>query len=247
MNEQEMLGKVTRLEQETARLRAEVHALSQALAKGDEALATTEIRLKLAYLATIQALVRAIEAKDPYTVGHSAMVAKVAVSVARQLGLSDDERERIRIAATLLDIGKIGVPGAILVKEEELSAEELTALREHVKIGAQIVEPVIYPWDISSLLYQHHERLDGSGYPEGLRGDDIEFEARVLALADAFVAMLANRAYRKAHDEKEVMKYFYDQAGKTFDDACVAALAQLLAGDEELRRDLEHFNAALSQ
>jgi HD-GYP domain-containing protein (c-di-GMP phosphodiesterase class II) len=211
MNEQEMLGKMNRLEQETARLRAEVHALSQALAKGDEALATTEIRLKLAYLATIQALVRAIEAKDPYTVGHSAMVAKVAVAVARQSGLSEDERERLRISGTLLDIGKIGIAGSILVKQDELSEEERLALREHVKIGAQIVEPIIYPWDISSLLYQHHERLDGSGYPEALKGDEIEFEARVLGLADAFVAMLADRAYRKALGEKEVMNYFYDR------------------------------------
>jgi putative nucleotidyltransferase with HDIG domain len=247
MTENDLRAKLAKSEQETAQLRAEVHALNQALARGDEALAHTEIRLKLAYLSTIQALVRAIEAKDPYTVGHSAMVARVAVAIAQRLSMSEEERERIRIAAMLLDVGKIGVPGEVLTKVGELTADERQALERHVKIGAEIVEPIIYPWEITNLIYQHHERMDGAGYPERLKGDEIEFEARILGLADAFVAMLADRAYRKAHSEKEVLDYFYQEAGRTFDEACVAALAQLLAGDEELREDLESFKANVEQ
>lgn len=232
---------VAELQRDNARLKAEVEALRQALDKGDEALATSEIRLKLAYLATIQALVRAIEAKDPYTVGHSAMVAKVAVAVGRQLGMNDDERERVRIAGTLMAIGKIGIEKKILVKEGALNPEERKALEKHIDIGTQIVEPVLYPWDIATLINQVHERLDGSGYPRGLRGDEIEFEARVLGLSDAFVAMIANRAYRKAYNEKDVMDYFYEEAGKTFDEACVASLVQLLKGDQELREEIDRF------
>jgi len=233
-----------RLQRDNARLRAEADALRHALDRGDEALATSEIRLKLAYLATIQALVRAIEAKDPYTVGHSGMVAKVAVAIGRQLAMSDDERERLRIAGTLMAIGKIGIDKKILIKEGALSPDERKALERHVEIGTQIVEPVLYPWDVASLINQAHERLDGSGYPRGLRGDEIEFEARVLGLADAFVAMIANRAYRKAYSEKDVLDYFYEEAGKTFDEACVAALAQLLGGDQELREEIDRFKTA---
>jgi putative nucleotidyltransferase with HDIG domain len=234
-------AKTETVESETIRLRAEIRSLREALARGDEALVAAEIRLKLAYLATIQALVRAIEAKDPYTVGHSAMVAKVVVAIARQLNLSDEEHERLRIAGMLLDVGKIGVPLEILLKSDELDAAERAVMEEHVKIGAEIVEPVIYPWDVANLIYQHHERLDGSGYPAGLRGDEIEFEARALGLADAFVAMLADRVWRKARSEKDILDYFCEQAGKTFDQRCVAALEQLLAGDDELREDLAAF------
>ncbi len=229
------------LQQENARLRGEVDSLHEALTRGDEALATSEIRLKLAYLATIQALVRAIEAKDPYTVGHSAMVAKVAVAVSRQLGMTESERERVRIAATLMNIGKIGVPKEVLTKEGALDQTERTVLEKHVAFGAQIVEPVIYPWDIATLVYQSHERLDGTGYPEGVKGDDIDFDARIIGLCDTFVAMTADRVHRKAHDEEEVLRFFYGEVGKTFDEACVAALAQVLKGDEELRVALEHF------
>jgi putative nucleotidyltransferase with HDIG domain len=247
MSEAELEAKLTRMEQESERLRREIQALRQALARGDDALANTEIKLTLAYLATIQALMRAIEAKDPYTLGHSAMVSRVALAISRQLGLSEEERERLRIAGILLDVGKIGVPHEILVKTGELTEAERKALETHVKIGAEIVEPVIYPWEIATLIYQHHERLDGSGYPQALTGDQIEFDARILGLADAFVAMLADRAYRRAYGEKAVLEHFTKQAGRTFDDACVAALAQLLAGDAELREEVAKFTAGAAR
>lgn len=242
---EDLENKIDTLKEENARLKAEAHALSEALNKEDEALATGEIRLKLAYLSTIQALVRAIEAKDPYTVGHSSMVSSVSVAIARKLELSEGECERIRIAGMLLDIGKIGINGDILTKRDDLTEQERTAQREHVHIGAQIVDPIIYPWDVSSLIYQHHERLDGSGYPNGLTGKQIEKEAMILGLADAFVAMIAKRAYRDAHKENEVVAYFQAEADKIFDKKCVEMLAEMLHTDPDVREEIDRFKATI--
>jgi len=237
--------KVARLEVENARLRAEMHSLRQALEREDEVAAVNEVRLRLAYFSTIQALVQAIEAKDPYTIGHSQMVAKIAVALARRLELTDDECERVRIAGLLLDVGKIGISGEILTKKEGLTAAERQVLETHVEIGAQIVEPIIYPWDVSTLVYQHHERLDGSGYPARLRGADIAFEARILGLADAFVAMIVRRAYREAHGEPQALAYFRSEAGRTFDASCVEALAAVLESESELRDEIDRFKASI--
>jgi len=236
---------IEKLQEENAQLRTEITALREALEKGDEALATNEIRLKLAYLSTIQALVRAIEAKDPYTVGHSNMVAKVAVAVARKMDLSEDECERVRIAGTLMNLGKITIDRDILLKREELDEQERAQLHTVPQVGAEIVEPIIYPWDVASLIYQSHERLDGSGYPDGLQGEAIVAEARILGLADSFVAMIVRRAYRDAHGEEEAMKYFREQAGKAFDKDCVHALAEVIAADPELREELDQYKSTL--
>jgi HD-GYP domain-containing protein (c-di-GMP phosphodiesterase class II) len=145
----------------------------------------------------------------------------------------------------LLDIGKIGISGDILTKKEDLTAEERKVLETHVSIGAQIVEPIIYPWDVSTLVYQHHERLDGSGYPERLRGDDITLEARILGLADSFVAMIVRRAYRDAHGETEVLEYLRREADRTFDHGCVNALQEALSTDAELRAQIDRFKASV--
>lgn len=247
MSAEDQVGKIQRLQEENARLKAEVRTLSEALSKGQESLAASEIRLKLAYLATIQVLVQAVEIKDPFTVGHSSMTAKVAVGIARLMKMTDEDCERLRIAALLLDIGKLGVSRRILTKRDPLTDEERNLLEDHVKYGAQIIEPVIYPWEVAVLVYQHHERIDGSGYPEGLTGDQMEFEARILGLADAFVAMLADRAYRKAYDEAQVLAYFREQAGKTFDAACVGHLETMLSKDADLREDLARYHKSLSR
>jgi len=246
MSTDDQSEKIQHLQGENARLQAEVHALTAALSKGQESLAASEIRLKLAYLATIQVLVQAVEIKDPYTVGHSNMTAKVAVAIARRLKSGDEDCERLRIAALLLDIGKLGVSRKLLTKRDPLPEEERRLLEEHVQFGAQIIEPVIYPWEVAALVYQHHERIDGSGYPEGLTGDQMDFEAKILGLADAFVAMLADRAYRKAYDEAEVLAYFREQAGKTFDSGCVAALEAVLGKDAQLREELTHYRKSLT-
>ena len=235
---------IEKIREENARLQAEIKSLRKALAKEDEALATNEIRLKLAYLSTIQALVRAIEAKDPYTVGHSNMVSRIAVTIARKVDMSEDEFERVRIAANLMNLGKIAVDKEILLKREGLSEEEREVIKTVPKIGAGIVEPIIYPWDVASLIYQAHERMDGSGYPEGLRGDAIDLEARVIGLADAFVAMISKRAYRDAHGEEEALAYFRGEAGKAFDHDCVEALAEVIA-DVELREELDRYKSTI--
>jgi len=169
------------------------------------------------------------------------------VAMARKLDLSEGECERIRIAGTLLDVGKIGIDSNILTKRDDLIDQERTALNEHVRIGAQIVEPIIYPWDVSTLIYQHHERLDGSGYPEGLAGEQIQQEAMILGLADAFVAMIAKRAYREAHRENEVVAYFQAEADKIFEQQCVNVLVELLHTDADLREEIDRFKATIGQ
>ncbi len=241
----ELLAKIAKLEADNAWLRQEIQALRETLDQDQEAAAINEVRLRLAYFSTIQALARAIEAKDPYTVGHSEMVSKVAVAIARRLELTDDECERVRIAGQLLDVGKIGVSREILTKKEDLTAAERQILESHVAIGAQIVEPIIYPWDVSSLIYQHHERLDGSGYPEKLSGESIVLEARILGLADAFVAMIVRRAYRDAHAEDAALDYFASEADRTFDGSCVEALRDSLAADSELREEIDRFKKSI--
>jgi HD-GYP domain-containing protein (c-di-GMP phosphodiesterase class II) len=234
--------RVDELEAENTRLALRVADLEGRLEDEDEAIAVRDRELRLSYIGTIQAISRAIEAKDPYTQGHSALVTKHAMALARELGTPWSEIERIQIAAMLLDVGKIGVPGEILVKTTPLTAEEFAVLRTHVAIGAKILEPVVYPWEVSSLVYQHHERIDGSGYPRGLVGEDIVPEARLLGLVDSFCAMITDRAYRGAFTHADTIAFLRDNAGKLFDPAMVAAFERLLArGEDEIFRDLDEF------
>ena len=158
------------------------------------------------YLRAIRALVAAVEAKDPYTSGHSEMVSRYASHLARRTGYEDEFVEAIRIAGLLHDAGKIGVPEEILLKKGSLTSAEYDVIKGHVAMSERIIEPLQLSELIRRAVSEHHERLDGSGYPRGLKGDQISVAGRLLAIADAFDAMTSDRVYRSRMSEDEALE-----------------------------------------
>lgn len=163
------------------------------------------IKLQNLYKSTVRGLVSAIESRDPYTAGHQRRVAQLAQAIALEMNLPEDKVESIRIAAMVHDIGKINVPAEILSKPGEINFLEMEILRKHPSSGADILDSVEFPWPVSEIVRQHHERLDGSGYPKGLKGDEIMIESQVLTVADVVEAMASNRPYRPALGMKDAL------------------------------------------
>lgn len=148
----------------------------------------------------IECIACALDAKDPYTAGHSERVSDMALKVCELIGLKKEDVEKIHIAAHLHDIGKIGVPDAVLNKEGKLTQEEWLAIRRHPEIGAEILSKSHHLKELKEIVLCHHERYDGKGYPLGLAGEKIPVGARIIAICDSIDAMTSNRCYRKAHD-----------------------------------------------
>ena len=181
-----------------------------------------------AYLATVRALAAAVDAKEPYMRDHSGRVAVFAKATAEKLGLSHDQRTAIEMAAYLHDIGKIGISEQILRKPGPLTEDEMSTMRHHPLIGANILRPVKFPWSIAPVVRHHHEHFDGSGYPAGLRGDEIPLLARVLSVADAYEAMTANRPYRGRLLVDDSIAELRRCSGTDFDPRVVEALIEVL-------------------
>ena len=154
--------------------------------------------LEKAYLESIQTLRYTVEAKDSYTRGHSDRVSELSVLIGKHLGLSEDDLKILRIGGLFHDIGKIGVPDSVLLKEGKLTDDEYSEIKNHPSIGKQILSNATIFKDMIPIVYSHHEKFDGTGYPEGLKGDNIPFFARITAVADTFDAMTSNRSYRSA-------------------------------------------------
>jgi len=184
--------------------------------------------LKDQYEQMIAALAGAIEARDAYTYGHSRQVTRYAVRLAQELGLSADEIERIHYAGLLHDIGKIGVPDDVLLKPGPLSVQEAAQMRAHPEIGIRILEQIRGLRDILPIIAAHHERIDGTGYPHGLRGDDIPLGARILAVADAFEALTADRAYRPALSPEQALQILQEGRGTHWDAQVVDVFVRLM-------------------
>jgi len=180
-------------------------------------------------IATIRSLATAIDARDPYTRGHSEEVTRLAVQLARELGWSGSDLEMLEFTALLHDVGKIAVPDYILRKVEPLKPNEWNIIRLHPYHSAQIVKPIaslqrIIPW-----IYHHQERWDGTGYPDGLKGEDIPLASRIIAVVDAFNAMTTERPYRKALSVKRALAEIKRGAGKQFDPAVAEVFLRVLA------------------
>lgn len=159
--------------------------------------------LRSTYMRTIKALAQAIDARDHYTHSHSENVANIAVTIAQELGLSAREIEQVRQASEMHDLGKIGIEDRILTKPAALNAEEWEQIKRHPQMGAQILEPLTFLNDVIELVRQHHEHYDGSGYPKGLKGEEILLGAQIIHLADAYETMRSERAYRKVPLSKQ--------------------------------------------
>lgn len=179
------------------------------------------------YLSTIKVLVSTIEAKDPYTRGHTERVARYATLIAEEMGLDKKDRETVRFGAALHDIGKLGVYENILNKSSELTEKEWTVIKSHPEIGANIIKDMRFLESACDLVRHHHERLDGNGYPDGLAGDEISVGARIVAIADSFDAMTSNRPYRKALEFSEAIDQLREQTEK-FDPEVIEHLVNLI-------------------
>jgi putative nucleotidyltransferase with HDIG domain len=174
---------------------------------------------------TVQALAIALEKRDPYTAGHSLRVAQLAEALAEELGLSEDQVRGAHIAAAIHDIGKIYVPAEILSKPRSLSEAEFNLIKSHAQIGFDILKDIEFPWPIAETVLQHHERMDGSGYPHGLNDGDIPLFAKILGVADVVEAMCSHRPYRPAPGLKRALEEITDNRGILYCprvvDACI--------------------------
>jgi len=170
-----------------------------------------------AYEATIEGWSHAMDLRDRETEGHSRRVAELTVKLAKAFGMSDDELIYIRCGALLHDMGKIGVPDAVLHKPSKLSDEEWAFMRQHPQFAYDMLYPIEYLRPALDIPYSHHEKWDGSGYPRALKGEDIPMAARLFAIVDVWDALTSNRPYRPAWSKEDALAYIRDQSGKHFD------------------------------
>ena len=215
----------------------EQRQLSERLQAAADDLADANTRLEKANLSFAAGLVRSLEAKDMYTAGHSAAVAIYCRDIATRMGLAEAERDLAFLCGLVHDVGKIGLPAALLDKNGPLTLDERRQMQEHSAIGERILREVDTYADIAGIVRFHHERMDGEGYPDGIAGDEIPLISRIIAVADAYNAMTSDRPYRDAMPSR-VARLRLAQAVETqFDTTVVAAFEAILAGaDEEYRR-----------
>lgn len=189
-------------------------------------LKTSHERTRLVLEGTVQAMSKIVESRDPYTAGHELQVARIACIIAQKMFLSYDQVEAIRIAGSLHDIGKIAVPSEILTKPGRLSRLEMEMVKTHSQNAYDILKTIEFPYPIAQIILQHHERMDGSGYPQGLIGEDILLAARIIGVADVIEAMSAHRPYRPALGIETAIEEIVKHRGVLYDstvvDACLS-------------------------
>lgn len=184
-------------------------------------------RVRRTFLSAISSLVRTVEERDPYTAGHSRRVRAYALRLAVALGLDRRQRKQLNLAAVLHDIGKVGIPDSILHKPDRLTPEEERIIRSHPEMGERILAPIVRSRAVLAAIRGHHERLDGSGYPDGLSGERIPLLARILAIPDCYDALTTSRAYRPALPTHEALAILEAGAGSQFDPPLVRAFLRI--------------------
>lgn len=199
----------------------------------NEELRDQQEKLKQAYLDTIEVLRHTVEVKDIYTVGHSERVSKYSVLIGREMGLSEDELKTLEVGGLFHDVGKIGIPDGILTKAAKLSDEEYSEIKNHPAIGVHILSGAEVFKEMMPVVFYHHERWDGKGYPKQLKGEAIPKLARIAAVADAFDAMTSSRAYRKALDLSIAKAEIEKNLGIQFDPEAGQAMLNLLENNEQ--------------
>ncbi len=197
------------------------------LVSGRRQLEKTLTELREALGGTIEAMALTVETRDPYTAGHQRRVSNLARAIATEMGVSEDQIQGIRLAGVIHDIGKISVPGEILSKPGKISKNEFGIIKEHPQVGHNILNTVDFPWPIAQIVLQHHERMDGSGYPDGISGENILLEARILAVADVVEAMASHRPYRASLGIDIALREILKNRGSFYDSKVVDACLRL--------------------
>ncbi len=173
-------------------------------------------------------MVEIIETRDPYTAGHGRRVSEIAILIAEEMGLDKKTIERIRVSSLLHDIGKISIPSEILSKPSKLNQLEFEIIKGHVNSGYNILKNIGQFSNIANIVLMHHERLDGSGYPNGVNGENIPLEAMILAVCDVYEAMTSHRPYRAAYTKKEAINELVINKGKLYDPQVVDAFVRIV-------------------
>jgi putative nucleotidyltransferase with HDIG domain len=187
-------------------------------------------RLRRTVDGAVLAMGSAVEMRDPYTAGHERRVTRLAEAIGRELGLEDERLDGLRLAGSVHDIGKIAVPAEILSKPGKLHDYEFSLVQGHSQVGADILRAIEFDQPVADIVWQHHERQDGSGYPRGLRGEEILLEARILAVADVVEAMASHRPYRPSLGIGAALDQVRDGAGSRYDADVVAVCERVVAG-----------------
>ncbi|MDD2769767.1 MAG: response regulator [Methylococcus sp.] len=220
---EELLARV-RTHLEIDRLR---NHLEELVEKRTRELRVSEKKLRASLLDSITAIAATVEMRDPYTAGHQRRVGHLASAIAKELQRPESEVEGLYLACTVHDIGKIRIPAEILSKPGQLGDLEYSIIKEHPEIGHEILKSIDFPWPIARIVLQHHERLNGTGYPQGLQGEEILLEARILAVADVVEAMLSHRPYRAALGIEAALEEIARHRDTLYDAAAVDACLKL--------------------
>lgn len=187
---------------------------------------TNEYRVALIHVVT--SVSKALEIRDPYTFGHQQRVSNISGKIAKKMELSNDMIEGIQLGAGIHDIGKLSTPTEFLVKPSRLTPLEYELIKTHSTVGGNIFKSVNFPWKINEIITQHHERIDGSGYPNGLKKEEISLEARIVAVADVYECMTSHRPYRPALDKKFALDELTNNSGILYDSDAVNALLKII-------------------
>ncbi len=185
-------------------------------------------RVDQALFESIYGFAKTIEAKDYYTSEHAESMVSIVTEIGKKLNLSSNIIENLRHAAVLHDLGKIGVPDDILHKKEGLTIEEYEIIKKHPQIGAEIIRPIHFLKELIPIILYHHEKYDGKGYPDGLKGEEIPLGARIVAIADVYQALIADRPYRKAYSKKEALEIIREGSGTQFDPEIVEVFMEII-------------------
>jgi putative two-component system response regulator len=238
------VGRLLRMRQEKVSMAQKLFELGLKVSVQEELLkvgkggdfASAYFDLQQMSLDVVRSLALALDARDHYTRGHSEWVAKYSVQIAKTMNCSEQDLEKLELAALLHDVGKIGVKDSILRKPAKLTQEEFAAVQRHPLSSAEIIQPVAYLRELVPAVRHHHERFDGKGYPDGLTGESIPFSARILTVADSFEAMTSDRPYRKALSFEKAMAEIRRCRGTQFDPAIVDAFLILSPAFKEQSR-----------
>jgi HD-GYP domain-containing protein (c-di-GMP phosphodiesterase class II) len=206
------------------------------VAERTSALGESLEKLRRALEGTVDAMARTVEMKDPYTAGHQRRVADIAATIAGEMGLPRERISYIQLAGRIHDVGKVSIPAEILTKPGKLTELEFAIIKTHPRVGYDLLKSIEFPWPIAQIVLQHHERINGTGYPGGLKGDEIMLEAKILGVSDVVETISSHRPYRPALGIDKAVEELVEKKGVLYEVDVVEACIRLIQ-DKRLRID----------